>query len=293
MTPALGWKVQSQELTPVSDPLYQGENKEFQFRDTFVMPLLIRLGFGVVMNYHGQREFGRDVIFGDVDRFGHVVYYGMQIKYESSISLGDSHSLIQDAEGKRWGQFLTLHSGDAGAWLESAKSRTDPSIRPVVKLVATGSGRTQVDDLAQSLARGAATGLGDPRESPPDCVGAGGAPGERTTGPSLRRRRLGAANGATVRDGIHAAATRTTERIVRKDSRPLFYPFSLAAKGKKTVRIRVKTKSAEYTDWQWMVKKDGQIFRDLGKRDDFTVFVVRNWGQRGQSVIVFADAKMT
>lgn len=78
--------------------LYQGENKEFQFRDTFVMPLLIRLGFGVVVNYHGQREFGRDVIFGDVDRFGHVVYYGMQIKYESSISLGDSHSLIQDAE---------------------------------------------------------------------------------------------------------------------------------------------------------------------------------------------------
>lgn len=47
----------------------------------------------------------------------------------------------------------------------------------------------------------------------------------------------------------------------------------LAAKGKRTVRIRVKTKSAEYTDWQWMVKKDGQIFRDLGKKDDFTVLV--------------------
>ena len=56
------------------------------------------MGFGVVVNYHGQREFGRDVIFGDLDRFGHVVYYGMQIKYEASISLGDSHSLIQDAE---------------------------------------------------------------------------------------------------------------------------------------------------------------------------------------------------
>lgn len=78
--------------------LYEGENKEFQFRDTFMMPLLMRLGFGVVVNYHGQREFGRDVIFGDVDRFGHVVYYGIQIKYESSISLSDSHSLIQDAE---------------------------------------------------------------------------------------------------------------------------------------------------------------------------------------------------
>jgi len=62
------------------------------------MPLLLRLGFGIVMNYHGQREFGRDVVFGDVDRFGHVVYYGMQLKYESSLSLSDSHSLIQDAE---------------------------------------------------------------------------------------------------------------------------------------------------------------------------------------------------
>jgi len=49
-----------------SQLIYQGQNKEFQFRDMFVMPLLIRLGFGVVVNYHGQREFGRDVIFGDV-----------------------------------------------------------------------------------------------------------------------------------------------------------------------------------------------------------------------------------
>lgn len=47
----------------------------------------------------------------------------------------------------------------------------------------------------------------------------------------------------------------------------------LATKGKRTVRVRVKTKSAEYTDWQWMVKKDGQIFRDLGSKEDFTVLV--------------------
>jgi hypothetical protein len=77
---------------------YSGDKKEFQFRDTFVMPLLARLGFGVVVNYHGTREFGRDVVFGDVDRFGHVVYYGMQIKYEASIGLAESHQLIQDAE---------------------------------------------------------------------------------------------------------------------------------------------------------------------------------------------------
>ena len=47
----------------------------------------------------------------------------------------------------------------------------------------------------------------------------------------------------------------------------------LATKGNQTVRIRVKTKSQEYTDWQWMAKKDGSIFRDLSKDGDFTILV--------------------
>ncbi len=47
----------------------------------------------------------------------------------------------------------------------------------------------------------------------------------------------------------------------------------LATKGSKTVRIRVKTKSAQYDDWQWVIKKDGTIFRELELKDDFTVLV--------------------
>jgi len=47
----------------------------------------------------------------------------------------------------------------------------------------------------------------------------------------------------------------------------------IATKDRKTVRVRVKTKSSEYTDWQWVVKKDGSIFRDLATSDDFTVLV--------------------
>ncbi len=47
----------------------------------------------------------------------------------------------------------------------------------------------------------------------------------------------------------------------------------LASRGCQTVRIRVKTKSAEYSDWQWMIKKDGSIFRNLSKESDFTVLV--------------------
>ena len=47
----------------------------------------------------------------------------------------------------------------------------------------------------------------------------------------------------------------------------------LATNGNKTIRIRVKTKSEQYTDWQWNIKKDGTIFKFLTEKDDFTVLV--------------------
>lgn len=47
----------------------------------------------------------------------------------------------------------------------------------------------------------------------------------------------------------------------------------LATKENRTVRIRVKTKSQQYSNWQWVAKKDGSIFRDLSKDGDFTVLV--------------------
>jgi len=47
----------------------------------------------------------------------------------------------------------------------------------------------------------------------------------------------------------------------------------LATKENRTVRIRVKTKSQEYSEWQWSIKKDGSIFRDLSTDGDFTVLV--------------------
>lgn len=90
---------------------FSGRQKEFEFRDKFVLPLLVRLGFGVVANYHGQREFGRDVVFADIDRFGHVVYYGMQIKYEASISLANSQGLIDDAEQATHNSFTHPQTG--------------------------------------------------------------------------------------------------------------------------------------------------------------------------------------
>ena len=53
---------------------------EAGFITRFVLPLLQRLGYSLVVNYHGTREFGKDLVFGEIDRFGHVVYHGMQVK---------------------------------------------------------------------------------------------------------------------------------------------------------------------------------------------------------------------
>jgi len=47
----------------------------------------------------------------------------------------------------------------------------------------------------------------------------------------------------------------------------------LATRENRSVRIRVKTKSHEYSVWQWAIKKDGSIFRDLSEQGDFTVLV--------------------
>jgi len=65
----------------------------------------------------------------------------------------------------------------------------------------------------------------------------------------------------------------------------------LATDGSRTVRIRVKTKSEEYTDWQWMAKKDGSIFGQLaGPDDDFLVLVNLRDGPRHSDCFVVRTA---
>ncbi len=46
---------------------------EDSFIQGFLIPLLQKLGFLLVVNYHGTAEFGKDLIIAEVDRFGHVV----------------------------------------------------------------------------------------------------------------------------------------------------------------------------------------------------------------------------
>jgi hypothetical protein len=70
---------------------------EDDFIQRFLIPLLKRLGFSVV-NYHGTREHGRDLIVAEMDRFGHVRYHGVQAKYVESLGLGAMQSVIDDCQ---------------------------------------------------------------------------------------------------------------------------------------------------------------------------------------------------
>lgn len=86
---------------------------EDDFIQRFLVPLLTRLGFSVV-NYHGTREFGRDLIFAEIDRFGHVRYHGLQAKYVASIGLNDSHDLIRDCDQAFTNPFVHPQTGAEG-----------------------------------------------------------------------------------------------------------------------------------------------------------------------------------
>ena len=79
-------------------------NKQLEYGDeasfitTFLAPLLRRVGFSIVAEYHSSQEFGKDLVFGEIDRFGHVCYHGLQAKYKGSISQSDSNGLIEDCK---------------------------------------------------------------------------------------------------------------------------------------------------------------------------------------------------
>jgi hypothetical protein len=69
---------------------------EADFTNRLMIPLLERLGFTLIAFYGGPREFGKDVVFGEIDRFGHFRYHGLQAKYVANISLSDARPLIED-----------------------------------------------------------------------------------------------------------------------------------------------------------------------------------------------------
>jgi hypothetical protein len=69
---------------------------EQDFTARLLIPLLTRLGYATVLNYHGVSEFGKDLIVGEFDRFSHARYHAIQVKYVDSIGLSASEDLIRD-----------------------------------------------------------------------------------------------------------------------------------------------------------------------------------------------------
>lgn len=69
-------------------PLYKKFTNEASFRANFVKPLLNKLGFFLVAEYHGRREFGKDFVFSELHRFGGIRHYAAQVKHARTIGLG-------------------------------------------------------------------------------------------------------------------------------------------------------------------------------------------------------------
>lgn len=88
-------------------------SSEQEFTDTFVTPLLTRLGYSMVVNYHGSSEFGKDLIVSEFDRFSHTRYHGIQVKYKESIGLADAEDLVLDCHQSFKNQFRHPHTGES------------------------------------------------------------------------------------------------------------------------------------------------------------------------------------
>jgi hypothetical protein len=114
------------------------DEKDFTLR--YVMPVLQSTGFSVVY-YHGNSEFGRDIILAEVDRLGHLNYHGVQVKFEPTIGLADVDDLISDCHQAFANPFLHPQTGaserigvfyvvNAGSISEQARQHFFNSVLP-------------------------------------------------------------------------------------------------------------------------------------------------------------------
>lgn len=99
MPPAKAGRRPAEAIARITMPIPKQFNfaNEDDFIQRFLISLIQRLGFSMTVNYHGSREFGRDLIFAEFDRFGHIRYHALQAKYVPSISVNEIEGLITDA----------------------------------------------------------------------------------------------------------------------------------------------------------------------------------------------------
>ncbi len=85
---------------------------EQDFTQRFLTTLVSRLGYAIVINYHGASEFGKDLVIGEIDKFAHVRYHAVQVKYKASLGLNDIDDLIRDCRQAFKNPFRHPQTGD-------------------------------------------------------------------------------------------------------------------------------------------------------------------------------------
>lgn len=98
--------------------LFDKYANEADFRTQFVRPLLNMMGFYLVTETHGSRQFGMDFVFSELHRFGGMRYYAAQVKHEKTIR---SRSPLGEAQPGITGPGVSLpaYAGDVARFRSS------------------------------------------------------------------------------------------------------------------------------------------------------------------------------
>ena len=99
--------------------LYKKFSDEASFRKDFVKPLLNRLGFFLVAEYHGRREFGKDFVFSELHRFGGVRHYAAQVKHVRTIGIGRAVDDLLTQTSQAFANPFTLPDSQEEAYISA------------------------------------------------------------------------------------------------------------------------------------------------------------------------------
>jgi len=100
---------------PFPRELRRSYKNEHDFTRNFLHQLLQKLGFAVVVDYHGAVEYGKDLVFVEMDRFGHLRYHGLQARFRANIGLQEMRDLVESCKQAFANPFRHPHTGQKEA----------------------------------------------------------------------------------------------------------------------------------------------------------------------------------
>lgn len=123
--------------------LFKKYKNEDEFRNLFIRPLLIKLGFLSIAELDGPQEFGKDFVFSEVTPFGFMRHYAIVAKHEKKLNqpgklcetvlsqirqaFSVSFSLPESGRVEHVSSVLVMNSGNissnAEKWLRSELAR--------------------------------------------------------------------------------------------------------------------------------------------------------------------------